>query len=79
MHIIFAELATGNGQPFLDAMHDDFAWTISGQGPSARTWHGRDAVRPELFRQLSACSRLRDDFMRLERVDRGQTRGLWRR
>lgn len=53
MQIIFAELASGNGQPFVDAMHDDFAWTISGQGPSARTWRGRDAVRPELFRQLS--------------------------
>jgi len=33
MQIIFAELANGNGQPFVDAMHDDFAWTISGQGP----------------------------------------------
>jgi ketosteroid isomerase-like protein len=54
MQIIFAELANGNGQPFVDAMHDDFAWTISGQGPWARTWRGKDAVRAELFRPLFA-------------------------
>jgi uncharacterized protein len=54
MQIIFAELDSGNGQPFVDAMHDDFAWTISGQGPWARTWRGKDAVRTELFRPLFA-------------------------
>jgi uncharacterized protein len=54
MQNIFAELANGNGQPFVDAMHDDFAWTISGQGPWARTWRGKDAVRTELFRLLFA-------------------------
>jgi uncharacterized protein len=54
MQIIFAELANGNGQPFVDAMHDEFAWTISGQGPWARTWRGRDTVRAELFRPLFA-------------------------
>lgn len=54
MQIIFAELANGNGQPFVDAMHDDFAWTISGQGPWARTWRGRNAVRTELFGRLFA-------------------------
>jgi uncharacterized protein len=54
MQNIFAELANGNGQPFVDAMHDDFAWTISGQGPWARTWRGKDAVRTELFRPLFA-------------------------
>jgi uncharacterized protein len=54
MQTIFAELANGNGQPFVDAMHGDFAWTISGQGPWARTWRGKDAVRTELLRPLFA-------------------------
>ncbi len=54
MQFIFAELANGNGLPFLDAMRDEFAWTISGQGPWARTWHGKEAVRSELFRPLFA-------------------------
>jgi ketosteroid isomerase-like protein len=54
MQIIFAELANGNGQPFVDAMQDYFAWTISGQGPWARTWRGRETVRSELFRPLFA-------------------------
>ncbi len=54
MQAIFAELAKGNGQPFVDAMRDDFAWTISGQGPWGRTWRGKAAVRGELFRPLFA-------------------------
>jgi ketosteroid isomerase-like protein len=54
MQVIFEALADGNGQPFVDAMHDDFTWTISGQGPWARTWRGKDAVRSELFRPLFA-------------------------
>lgn len=54
LQMVFAELANGNGQTFLDAMSDDFAWTISGQGPWARTWGDKNAVRGELFRPLFA-------------------------
>jgi len=54
MQAIFAELSAGNGQPFLDAMRDDFSWTISGQGPWARTWSGKASVRGDLFRPLFA-------------------------
>jgi len=54
MQMIFAELAKGNGQPFIDAMREDFAWRISGQGPWARTWQDRDTVRTKLFRPLFA-------------------------
>ncbi|MEP7302428.1 MAG: nuclear transport factor 2 family protein [Caldimonas sp.] len=52
MQIVFDALAQGNGQPFVDAMSDDFAWTISGSGPWSRSWRGKDAVRRELFRPL---------------------------
>jgi len=52
MKAIFAELAEGNGRPFVDAMSDDFVWTIKGQGPWARSWQGKTAVRAELLRPL---------------------------
>ena len=54
MQAIFAELEQGNGAPFMDAMHDDFVWTISGQGPWGRSWRGKTAVRRELFKPLFA-------------------------
>ena len=51
---IFAALATGDGQPLVDAMSEDFVWTIRGQGPWARSWRGKTVVRAELFRPLFA-------------------------
>ena len=54
MKIVFDALAEGNGQPFVDAMSDDFSWTISGSGPWSRTWSGKDQVRRGLFRPLFA-------------------------
>jgi hypothetical protein len=54
MQAVFEALANGNGQPFVEAMRDDFSWTISGQGPWARTWQGKSAVRADLFRPLFA-------------------------
>lgn len=54
MRTIFDALARGDGKPFVDAMNDDFSWTIKGQGPWAGTWSGKAAVRNELFRSLFA-------------------------
>lgn len=54
LEAVFAALADGDGRPFADAMHEDFCWTISGQGPWGRTWRGKDAVRRELLRPLFA-------------------------
>lgn len=51
---IFTEMAAGNSRPFVDAMADDFTWTIAGAGPWAGSWRGKDAVRNELFRPLFA-------------------------
>jgi uncharacterized protein len=51
---IFAALAEGNRQPFAEAMADEFSWTISGHGPWARTWSGKDVVRRELMLPLFA-------------------------
>jgi len=51
---IFAELATGNGKPFADAMADDFTWILTGTTKWSRAYHGRQAVRRELLAPLFA-------------------------
>ena len=50
----FAELATGNGRPFVELMGDDFCWTVPGSGPWAGTYRGKKAVREDLFKPLFA-------------------------
>ena len=54
MQHAFAELATGNGQPFLDCMADDFTWKAIGTTAWSRPFHGKEVVRRELFRPLFA-------------------------
>jgi ketosteroid isomerase-like protein len=51
---IMAELDKGNGKPFVDAMADDFCWTIPGDTPWSRTYRGKQAVVSELLRPLYA-------------------------
>lgn len=51
---IFQALAQGDGRPFGEAMAEDFSWTITGHGPWARTWSGRDEVRRQLLAPLYA-------------------------
>lgn len=51
---LFASLAEGDTQPFARAMAEDFCWTITGHGPWARTWRGKQAVRRDLFAPLFA-------------------------
>jgi hypothetical protein len=54
MQDIFAELAKGNGKPFVDSMADDFRWIIPGTSSWSRTWSGKRAVLDELMRPLFA-------------------------
>lgn len=54
MQGIFAELANGNGRPFVDAMADDFTWTMPGSGTWSGTWRGKQVVRDELLQPLFA-------------------------
>jgi len=51
---VFAELACGNSAPFVDAMSDEFAWTIGGTTPWSKTYAGKSAVVGELFAGLRA-------------------------
>ena len=51
---VFAALAHGDGKPFVDAMADDFCWTIKGTTPWSSTYRGKQAVRKELLAPLFA-------------------------
>jgi uncharacterized protein len=54
MQAIFAELALGNGKPFVDAMADDFCWVLTGQTAWSRRYEGKQVVREQLFKPLFA-------------------------
>jgi ketosteroid isomerase-like protein len=54
MQAAFDALAEGNGQPFVDLMADDFAWTITGTTAWSRAYRGKQAVRQELLEPLFA-------------------------
>jgi ketosteroid isomerase-like protein len=52
LQAVFAELAEGNGQPFLDALADDARWTVIGSAPWSRTYEGKQTIVDELMRPL---------------------------
>ena len=52
MQNIFSELAKGNGNQFVEAMADDFCWTVTGSTKWSRTYRGKHAVLTELLRPL---------------------------
>lgn len=52
MQSVFADLANGDGQPFMDALADDARWTVIGSSPWSRTYEGKRAIVNELMRPL---------------------------
>jgi len=54
LHDAFAELAKGNGKPFVDLMADDFSWTIPGTTKWSKTYRGKQAVLGDLMTPLFA-------------------------
>jgi ketosteroid isomerase-like protein len=50
---IFSELAKSNPRPFVEAMADDFTWTVTGNTKWSKTYNGKSAVLRELFGVLS--------------------------
>ena len=50
---IFAATARGDSRPLVEAMAEDFRWTIAGNGKWARTYD-KQAVLTELFPALRA-------------------------
>lgn len=49
MQEIFAEMAKGNLDPFVDAIADDMQWTWMGSGNLSHTFQGKEAVVNELL------------------------------
>jgi ketosteroid isomerase-like protein len=49
---IFAELAQGNSRPLVEAMAEDFRWTVTGTTQWSKTYAGKQAVVNELFGTL---------------------------
>lgn len=51
---IHAELAKGNGRPFVDALADDATWILKGRTAWSRRYVGKAAIRGELLGPLFA-------------------------
>lgn len=52
MQEIFSEWSKGNNRPLIEAMADDFSWTVSGTSRWARTYAGKESVLNDLLRPL---------------------------
>jgi uncharacterized protein len=49
---IFAGMAQGDSRPLVEAMADDFSWTVTGNTKWSKTYAGKAAVLGELFGTL---------------------------
>jgi uncharacterized protein len=49
---IFSELAQGNSRPLVEAMAEDFNWTVTGNSRWSGTYKGKQAVLNELLATL---------------------------
>jgi uncharacterized protein len=67
MREVFAELAQGNGRPFLDALAEDIRWVIIGSTDWSGSWEGKAAVRRGLLDPLfdQFATRYRNRALRL--------------
>jgi ketosteroid isomerase-like protein len=54
MQGIFAELEQGNSQPLIEAMAEDFCWTVKGSGDWSRKYEGKQDVLTKLLKPLRA-------------------------
>jgi len=51
---VFDELAEGNIRPLVDAMADDFSWTVSGTSRWSRSYRGKRSVLEDLLGAVGA-------------------------
>ncbi len=54
LEVIYAGLANGDARPLVEAMADDFVWTIGGTTRWSRAFEGKKAVVGELFAALQS-------------------------
>jgi len=52
---IFEGLSNGDARLFIETMHDDVRWTITGSTAWSRTYDGKTAVLRDLFGPLRRC------------------------
>jgi ketosteroid isomerase-like protein len=67
MRDVFAELAKGDGGPFVEVLAEDVRWTIIGSTEWSGSWEGKQAVRAKLLDPLFAqfATRYRNTAIRL--------------
>ena len=67
MRGVFAELAKGDGRPFVDVPADDISWRIIGSTEWSGTWEGKLSVERKLLGPLFAqfATRYRNRAVRL--------------
>ena len=51
---IFSALSVGNSRPFVEAMADDFSWTVTGTTKWSKRYTGKSVVLGELFGTLTS-------------------------
>jgi ketosteroid isomerase-like protein len=54
LQAVYAELAQGNGRPFVEAMADDFCWHMTGRTAWSGSYRGKQQVRERLLAPLMA-------------------------
>lgn len=49
---VFADLAAGNGRPFLEMLAQDVVWHVEGSTAWSRSYRGKQAVKADLLKPL---------------------------
>lgn len=49
---VFADLAAGNGRPFLEMLAEDVVWHVEGSTAWSRSYRGKQVVKAELLKPL---------------------------
>ncbi|MCW0235425.1 MAG: nuclear transport factor 2 family protein [Ferrovibrio sp.] len=49
---VFADLASGNGRPFLDLLAEEVVWHVEGSTAWSRSYRGKAAVKADLLKPL---------------------------
>lgn len=52
LHWVFADLAAGNGRPFLEMLAEDVVWHVEGSTAWSRSYRGKAAVKADLLKPL---------------------------
>jgi len=54
LHWVFADLASGNGRPFVEMLAEDVVWHVEGSTAWSRSYRGKAAVKADLLKPLFA-------------------------